>query len=163
MIIVRKVLISMMAMLISMTIMIFMMILTHSTSGPNAILERRVSHAINDCLTQIVHFSLILASKGSSNRRTIVHPSLKLELTNKLSPIRFCVTLRHLVSTNVWLVQVVYKVNGQLDQKVSLSLRQVRVVEPFIEMIFRAEPQHSVTTILDPIRLLPFLHENRAK
>lgn len=68
-----------------------------------------------------------------------------------------------LVSSHIGFVEIMDEIDGEFDQKVPLSLRQVRVTEPFIEMILGAEPKHSVATILHPISLFPFLYKNRSK
>lgn len=55
------------------------------------------------------------------------------------------------------------KVDCEFDEEIALRLIVIRIVQPIREIIFRTEPQHSVWTVLDPIRLFPFLHNNGPK
>ena len=104
--------------------------LLHSnrTRGSNAIIQRSIAHTFNNGLTQRIHFLGIVRTKGGSNGRAIVHPAFQFELPDHLVPIRFDSTLGDLIAANVWFIQVVYKVDRQLDHEVSLRLGVIGIV-----------------------------------
>ena len=137
--------------------------LSHSTRGSNTSIQRSVPHASHQCLAQVVHFLGIVRPKSCGNGRSVVHPAFELELTNQFGPVRLGSALGHLVPSHIWFVQVMRKINGQLNEEVALRLRMVGVVEPIVKIRLRPEPQHGMRTVLDPKALLPLLHYNGTK
>lgn len=137
--------------------------LSHSTRGSNTSIQRSVPHASHQCLAQVVHFLGIVGSKRCGNGRSIIHPAFELELTNQFGPVRLGSALGHLVPSHVGFVQVMCKINGQLNEKIALGLGVVGVVEPIVKIRLRSEPQHGVRTVLDPKALLPLFHDNSTK
>lgn len=134
------------------------------TRGPDAIVQRRVLHALDNGLPAGIDLLGVVGSKGRRNCRSVVHPAFELELSDNLVvSVGFCSALGDLISPDVGLVEIVDKVDGQLDQKVALHLGVVGVVEPVVKVGLGTEPEHGVSTVLDPKGLLPFLHDDRSK
>ena len=140
--------------------MLFLLYLPHCTGGSNPSVQWSISHALNNSLSERIDLFRIVRSKSSRDRGTVIHPSFKFELSHHFGSIRLGSTLRHLIPTNIWFVQVVYKVDSQLDQEISLSLRMIRVVKPVVKVGLRPKPKHSVGSILYPVGLLPFFHDD---
>lgn len=135
-----------------------------SSGGTNAIVERCVLHAFHNRLATRIDFFRIIASKGSRNGRSVVHPAFQFELSNDLVfAVGFRPALGDLVSPHVWFVEIVDEVYGKLDQEAALQLGVVGVVEPIVKVSLGPKPQHGVSAVLDPKGLLPFFHDNRAK
>jgi len=131
---------------------------------PDAIVEWRVLHALDNGLAAGVDLLGVVAPKGGRNGRPVVHPALQLELPHGLVvPVGLGSALGDLVAPHVGLVEVVDKVDGELDQKVSLALGVVGVVEPVVKVSLGPEPQHGVSAVLDPKGLLPLFHHNGAE
>jgi hypothetical protein len=143
--------------------MLFLLCLPHCTGGSNPSVQWSISHALNNSLTERIDLFRIVRSKRSRDRGTVIHPSFKFELPHHLGSIRLGSTLRHLIPTNIWFVQVVHKVDGQLDQEISLSLRMIGVIKPVVKVSLRPKPKHGVGSILYPVGLLPFFHDNCSK
>ena len=55
------------------------------------------------------------------------------------------------------------KIDRQLDQKVSLCLIVIRIVQPIVKIRLVSEPEHCMRAILDPKGLFPLFHDNGAK
>lgn len=136
---------------------------SHSTSRTNSISKRRVPHAFHNGLAQLIHLLGVMGGKGSGNCGTIIHPALELELPQKLLLVLFAASLRYLVASYIWLVEIMHKVDGKLDEKVSLLLSMIWVVQPVIKVGMRPEPKHGMRSILDPVCLLPLLQQNGSK
>lgn len=143
--------------------MLFLLRLPHCTSGSDPSVQWSISHALNNSLTERIDLFGIVRSKRSRDRGTVIHPSFKFELSHHFGSIWFGSTLRHLIPTNIWFVQVVYKVDGQLDQEISLPLRMIGVVKPVVKVTLRSKPKHGMGSILYPVGLLPFFHDNCSK
>jgi len=99
-----------------------------------------VAHTFYQSLAKVIHFLGIVRSKGSRNRWAIVHPTFQLELTNHFVTIGLGATLRNLVSSHGGLVEIVDKINRQLDQEISLRLTMIRIVQPIIKVGLGPEP-----------------------
>jgi len=139
------------------------MMLFHSSCGANSIIQRSVLHALDNGFTAGIYFFWVVRSKGSRNGRSIIHPTLQFELSYHFVSVGFGTTLRDLVSSHIWFVQIVYKIDSQFDQKIPLGLRMIRIVEPIVKVGLVSEPQHGVTAILNPKGLLPFFHDNSSE
>lgn len=127
----------------------------------DAIVERRVLHAFHDGLSARIDFFRVIATKGSRNRGSVIHPSFQFELPHNLGfSVGFRPTLGNLVSSHVWFVEIVDEIDGELDQEVALHLCVIRIVEPIVEIRLRSKPQHGVSTVLNPKGLLPFFHDD---
>lgn len=137
--------------------------LSNCTRGPNATRKGRVAHTFYQSLAKIVDFFGVVGTKGSGNGGPIVHPTFQLELTNHFVAIGFGTTLCHLITSDGRLVQIMHKVDCQLDQEVSLRLIVVWVIQPIIKVRLRSEPKHGMRSILHPKGLLPLFHDNGTK
>lgn len=102
--------------------------------GSDPIIKRSIAHAFYNCLPESVDFLWVVGTKRCGDCRTIIHPTFQFELSNHLVAIGFDSALSDLVTSDVWFVQVMYKVDCQLDQKVSLCLRVIWIVEPVIKV-----------------------------
>mmetsp|Transcript_15090 Transcript_15090/g.31230 ORF Transcript_15090/g.31230 Transcript_15090/m.31230 type:complete len:405 (+) Transcript_15090:1066-2280(+) len=132
--------------------------------GTNAVVEGRVLHALDNGLAAGIDFLGVVASKGGGNGRSVIHPALQLELAHDLVfAVGFRPALCDLVAPHVRFVQIVDKVDGQLDQEIALHLGVVGIVQPVVKVSLRSEPQHGVPAVLDPVGLLPFFHHDGAK
>ena len=120
------------------------MILPDGSSGTDPVACRSVSHALYDGLAEIVNLLGVTRTKGGRNGGTVVHPPLQLELADELFAVGLRARLCHLVTTDVGLVEVVHKVDGELNEEIPLRRRQVGVVEPVVKVRVRPEPKHRV-------------------
>lgn len=139
------------------------MILSHCTSRSDTTRERSIAHALYQGLTKIIHFLWIVGSERSRDRRSIVHPAFQFELANHFVAIRLGAALGHLIAPNRRLVQVMHKVDSQLDQEISLRLIVIRIIQPIIKVCLRSKPQHGMGSVLYPKGLFPLFHHNGAK
>jgi len=137
--------------------------LSHCTRGTDSSTQGRIPHALHQRFTQFVHFLGIIGSKSRRYGGSIVHPALELELAHHFLSVRLGTALCHLVTSHIWLVQVVDKVYRQLDQEIALGLVVVRVCQPVVKVRPRAKPQHGVRSVLHPKALLPLFHDNGSK
>lgn len=126
-------------------------LLTNGSSGPDPFSHRSVSHAFDNRLTQLINFLRVARRKGSSNRRSVVHPAFQLELSQNLVAVLLAASLRDLVPPHIRLVQIVNEIDGELDEEVALLLGVVRVVEPVVKVSVGSEPEHRVRAVLDPV------------
>ena len=130
----------------------------------DSVVEGRVFHAFDNGLPARIDFLRIVAPKGGRNGRPVVHPAFQFKLANDLVfPVGFGPALCDLVAPNVGFVEIVDKVDGELDQEVALGLGVIGVVEPIVKISLGSKPQHGVPTVLDPKGLLPFFHHNGAE
>ncbi len=140
------------------------MVFLNGSSGTNTIVEWRILHAFHNSLATGIDFLGVVAAKGGRNGGSVVHPAFQFELSHNLVvSVRFCSALCDLVTPYIWFVEIVHKVDGELDQEIPLRLGVVRIVEPIAKVCLVSKPQHGVSTVLDPIGLLPLLHDNGAK
>ena len=128
--------------------------------GPDSIFQGSVSHTFNNGLAKVFDLLDIVRSKGGGNGRSVVHPPFQFELPDHLIPIRLDSGLSDLIPSDIGLVQIMDKVDGQFDQKVALSLCMVGVIKPVLEIFFGSEPQHGMGPVLDPKGLFPLFHDN---
>jgi len=137
--------------------------LPHCSCSPNSSIQRRVPHAFHDRFAKSIYFLRVVRSKRGGDGRPVIHPAFELELSNHFGAIRLGPALRHLISANVRFVQIMHKVDGELDEKVTLRLVVVWIIQPFVKIMFGPKPKHRVRSILYPICLLPLFHDDRAK
>jgi len=128
----------------------------------NSVVKRCVLHTFHNGFAASVDFFWIIASKCSRNCRTVIHPAFQLKLSHYLAPftIGFRPALGDLVTPHIWLVKIMNKIDGKLDQEIALQLGVVRVVEPIVKISLISKPKHGVPAVLDPKGLLPFFHNN---
>lgn len=140
------------------------MVFLDGSRRANAIVEGRVFHALDNGLAAGIDLLGIVAPKGGRNGRSVVHPALQLELADGLVvSVGLGSALCDLVAPHVGFVEIMNKVDGELDQKVALALGVVGVVEPVVKVSLGSEPEHCVPAVLDPKGLLPFFHDNGAE
>ena len=110
------------------------MITTHRSSSPDTSRQWRVAHAFHQSFAQVIHLLRVVGTKGRRNRGSVIHPTFQFELANHFVTVRLGAALCHLVPTYRGLVQVVHKVDRQLDQEISLGLVVVGIVQPIIKV-----------------------------
>jgi len=134
------------------------------SSCTNAVVERCVLHAFHNSFATRIDFFWIIASEGSRNGRSVVHPAFQFELShNFVFAVWFRPTLGDLVSSHVGFVEIVDKIDGKFDQEIALHLGVVGIIDPIVEVSLRSKPQHGVSAVLHPKGLLPFFHHDSAK
>ena len=151
--------------LLTRTIRIFSIgsLLADGTCRSNSVVQRRIAHAFHNSLAQIIDFFGIIRPKCCRNGGSIVHPALQLELANHFAPVRLSATLGDLVSSDAGFIQVMHKIDRQLDQEVALNLIVIRIIQPIIKVRLGTKPKHCMRPILHPKRLFTLLHDNGAK
>lgn len=110
------------------TIIVRVWHLSDRPSRTDASIQGCVPHAFYNRLSQGVDFLWIIGSKGCGDGWPVIHPALKFELTNRFVTVWLHTTLCHLVSSNIWFVQIMHKVDCKLDKEVALRLIVVRIV-----------------------------------
>ena len=142
---------------------IFRSILPYSSRCSNPVRQGRIAHTFHHGLSQGIDFTRLVTPKSGRDCRSVIHPPFQFELSDHFDAVRFRPALGDLVPADIGLVQVVDEIDGEFNEVIPFRLRVVRVVEPIVKIGLAAKPQEGVGTILDPIRLLPFLHDNRTK
>ena len=89
------------------------------SSGTNSIVEWSILHAFDNSLATSINFLGIVTAKGGRNGGSVVHPALQFELSDNLVvSVRFCSALCNLVTPYIRFVEIVHKVDGELDQEI---------------------------------------------
>lgn len=107
----------------------------------DSVVKGRVLHTLDDSLPAGIHFLWIVAPKRGRNGWAVIHPALQFELPNDLAfPVGFGPALGDLVAPDVGFIEIMDKVDGELDQEVALGLGVIGVVEPVVEISLGSKP-----------------------